>query len=375
LDVIRRKIPEEGFKKFSEKIGEQFDKEEVPKALVKSKLKTDKELDEDLHQTGSSLAREKRAYVERQMSLIWIHQNASKGDDEVTHEDMLTHYRAHEKEYDFPAMVRWEQLLVRFDRCPKSEAYRKLAEAGNRIIDGASFATVAKSISQGATAATGGVNDWTTKGSLVSEKVDRALFTLPPGKLSPILENGKYFEIVRVLERKDAGRTPFTEAQGEIRRRIKAERKHLAIQKYIIALRDEVKVWTIFDEHESDDLVPPKPKPAASSTTPDPAAANPAAPTSVQPPSQQPAAPPSAPPGNPAVPPASAIIGNSPQPYPVTGQPARAAYPVSGYPTTASPPAGYPSTGYPSTSSGAPPAYPATSAAPASSAPGAPRYR
>lgn len=371
LDVVRRKIPEEGFKKFSEKIGEQFDNVEVPKALVKSDLKTPKELDEDLRKTGSSLEREKRAYIERQMSMIWVHQNV-KSDDEVTHEDMVKYYREHEHEYDYPAKVKWEQILVRFDRCPKSEAYRKLAEAGNKIFDGADFAAVAKSVSQGITASTGGVHDWTTKGSLVSEEVDNALFTLPAGKLSPILEDAKSFQIVRVVERKDAGRTPFTEAQGEIKRRLKWERSQVAGQKYVTEIRKQVKVWTIFDEHEADDLVPAKRKPGDSKTPADAAPPNIAGPATAQPPGM---APPSTPPaGMPSTPPAVAVTGSSPQPYPVAGQAAAQASPAagSGYPTAGP---GYPPAGYPATGGGAPPAYPTTSAAPAAGQPGAPRYR
>ncbi|HWC89987.1 MAG TPA: peptidyl-prolyl cis-trans isomerase, partial [Pirellulales bacterium] len=352
LDVVRRKIPEEGFKKFSEKIGEQFDNMEVPKAMVKSKLNTPKELDEDLRKTGSSLEREKRAYIERQMSLIWVHQNA-KSDEEVTHEDMVKYYREHEHEYEYPAKVKWEQILVRFDRCPKSEAYRKLAEAGNKIMDGADFATVAKSVSQGLTASTGGVHDWTTKGSLVSEEVDKALFTLPAGKPSPILEDAKSFQIVRVIERKEAGRTPFTEAQGEIKRQLKGERAQVAMQKYVTEIREQVKVWTIYDEHDPGDLVPAKQKPSDSKTPADAAGPNIAGPAATQPPSTPPA-------GMPSTPPADAVSGSSPQPYPVAGQAAGSGYPPAGYPITGG---------------GAPPAYPTTSAAPAAGQPGAPRYR
>lgn len=348
LDEVRHKVPEEGFKKFSQKIGEQFDKVEVPKAIEKSKLKTAKELDEDLHKTGSSLEREKRAFIERQISLSWIHQNAM-GEEEVTHEQMVTYYREHEKEYEFPAKVRWEQIVVRFDRCPKSEAWRKLAEAGNHIVDGAPFAEVAKSVSQAPTASTGGAHDWTTKGSLVSESLDRALFTLPPGQLSPILEDARSFQIVRVIERHDAGKTSFGDTQQEIRRRIRAERNNAAMHKYVNGLRERVKVWTIFDVVAPDDLIPvkaPPPGEAPSSKTP----------------------------------PADALVPGQPA-QPAAG-PSSIPSTTPGYPVASGPPAAYPVAGNmapqalePTTSAAPPPQYPTTSAAPSSPPQGAARYR
>ncbi|HEX4148464.1 MAG TPA: peptidyl-prolyl cis-trans isomerase [Pirellulales bacterium] len=359
LAVIRQEVPEEGFKKFSEKIGEQFDNEEIPKALVKSKLKTTKELDIDLHRTGSSLEREKRAYVERQMAMIWIHQHG-KGDEEVTHEQMLEYYRKHEKSYEYSAKVRWEQIQVRFDRCPKSDAWRKLAEAGNRIVDGAPFADVAKAVSQGPTAGAGGYHDWTTKGSLVSEALDHALFTLPPGQLSPILDDAKSFQIVRVLERKDAGKTPFSETQNEIKRRIRAERNAVAVQKYVGELHGKVQLWTIYDEVDPDDLRPAKAAPKVLAEAP--AAKNPASPPA------EPAAPGqnSAQPSAPGYPIATGPVPTiAPTGAPPSASPATAAQPAA-YPVADGPPPAYPSTGF------APPAsYPSTGSPP----PDASRYR
>ena len=36
----------------------------------------------------------------------------------------------------------------------------------------------------------GGYNDWTAKGSLASKRLDEALFSLEPGKLSQVIANG-----------------------------------------------------------------------------------------------------------------------------------------------------------------------------------------
>ena len=66
---------------------------------------------------------------------------------------------------------------------------------------GAPFPEIARSGSDGVTASDGGARDWTTQGSLVSKKLDEALFGLPVGELSPILEDEYGLHIVRVTER------------------------------------------------------------------------------------------------------------------------------------------------------------------------------
>jgi parvulin-like peptidyl-prolyl isomerase len=363
---VRAKIPEEGFKKFSEKLGQQFDEEEVPKVMGKEKVNSPADLDARLRQTGSSLDREKRAYIERQLSMGWIHQQI-KSDEEVTMDQMLEFYRAHAKEFDNEATARWEQIVVRFDRGhSKADAYRLLAEAGNRVLRGEKFEDVAMQVSEGPTAKTGGEHDWTTKGSLVSESIDRALFALPIGQLSPILEDERSFQIIRVLERLEAGRTPFTEAQADIKKRIKMERAQGEMEKFISDVKKKVKVWTIYDETPADDLVPLRIN-APSITN---ANVNPAAPP--QQPQQQPptlAAPTTPPVGYPrGTPPGAAGAPPIAARYPAGGGPPPTSSP---YPTTSTPTA----SPYPSTSTPAVPPYPMTGAGGSTNPPGQNRLR
>lgn len=255
LSEVRRKVPEEAFKKFSEKIGQQFDEIEINKAMARSGAKTRAELDDQLRKTGSSLDRVKKAFVERNLAMSWVMQHC-KDDEEITHQEMLDYYHAHHQLFENFAKARWEQILIRFSSFPnKAAAYQVIAEAGNRVMRGEAFGDVAKRISEGPTAATGGQHGWTMRGSLVSEVADHALFTLPVGQLSPILEDPRSFQIIRVLERKDAGRTPFAEVQSEIKRRIKHERTSRAMDKYLAELKQNVQVWTIFDGTPDAELV------------------------------------------------------------------------------------------------------------------------
>ena len=83
--------------------------------------------------------------------------------------------------------------MISFARHPNhDEAYATVAALGNRVLAGASLADVAKSASEGPTARQGGQRDWTHKGSLSSETLNQALFSLPVGQLSQhILESAR----------------------------------------------------------------------------------------------------------------------------------------------------------------------------------------
>jgi hypothetical protein len=119
---------------------------------------------------------------------------------------------------------------------------------GNDVMQGKPFADVARSRSEGPTAATGGSYDWTTRGSLVSKVVDEAVFTMPVGQLTAILDDGSALHILRVIERTDAGRTPFIEAQVGIRNQLQDERRKRQMDEYLATVRDRTPVWTIFDD-------------------------------------------------------------------------------------------------------------------------------
>lgn len=244
----KRKIPAEGFKGAMQKFDEEFDKSVVPQMLKERKVDTVQQLEAELRKEGTSLEREKRSFAEQVLRNSWLQQSVKVNQD-VTHEELLAYYHDHAKDYELIAQARWEQLTMRFDKFPgKAEAYAAIAAAGNQVLDGRAFGDVAKEVSHGSTASSGGVHDWTSKGSLVSKTLDDALFTLAVGTLSPILEDERGFHIIRVTERKDAGRKSFVDVQNDIRKTVQNKRMEDAKLEYLKEIKAQAQVWTIFDE-------------------------------------------------------------------------------------------------------------------------------
>ena len=217
--------------------------------MNEKQLETSAELDAALRQEGTSLERQIAFFTEYHLGQEVIRKQITFK-PEVSHQEMLDFYRDHAVQFAVPAKARFEILTVYHQNFPSQQAAEQaLAEMGNAVyLGGASFASVAQKSSQEPGASKGGQYDWTTKGSLASEVIDRAIFSLPVGKLSQILHDERGCHIVRVLERSEAGQIPFTDAQKKIKEAIMAQKREAQYKKYVESLRNSTPVWTVFDE-------------------------------------------------------------------------------------------------------------------------------
>jgi hypothetical protein len=240
-------IPPEGMTSVEKQIIKYFESNELPNMQKRSNVESAKELDQKLRSLGSSLEREKKTFIERTLAQQWVHQQI-KPNEEITYDQMLKYYKEHQSEFETPAKARWEEIMVKFSKFKsKAEARDTIAKMGNQILSGVPFTEVAKNDSQGPTSDNGGAYDWTTKGSLADDEIDRAIFGLPDGQLSQIIETEKGYHIIRVTKRVEIEITPFLIAQVKIKEKIKEERTNKQIQEYLSRLEDKIPIWTIYD--------------------------------------------------------------------------------------------------------------------------------
>jgi parvulin-like peptidyl-prolyl isomerase len=258
-----RNVPAERLPQIEEDLLEHFQEQEVPKLMEQLKVKDQSNLEQELARLGSSLADVRRSFNERTIAREWIRTKV-KINEEVGPDELLQYYQSHLADFEYPAQARWEELMVRKDRFSNAnEAYAEIARMGKVVwergtaqgVRGPAFAEVAKAKSDGFTAKEGGLQDWTSKGALKAVAIDEALFSLQVGQMSPILESDEGFHIVRVLERKEAGREPFTEVQVKIRDKLKEQRFKVELEKYLGRLRRDARIWTAFTGNVSADVL------------------------------------------------------------------------------------------------------------------------
>ena len=256
----KRSLPEEGFTHLETLLDKEFEDKTLPAMMAKAKVATRAEMDAEFRAYGSSLKRMKQAYIERTIGEIQRSQNIDR-DGEITHEEMEAYYQSHTDEFEIAGRVRWEELTVslsRFDS--EAEAHAELARMGDMVVLGRiPFAQVAVEHSHGLTSEEGGQSDWITQGSLTSKEFEQAVFTLPVGRMSPILRDERSFRIVRVIAREEAHMTSFIVAQAEIVPKIRKERFEDQKEAYMAKLSKKYRIWTIFDEEGQAESVSNRP--------------------------------------------------------------------------------------------------------------------
>ena len=231
-----------------EQVEGQFEQSALPKMMESAGVKSVVEFDARLRGQNYSLRQLKRSWAVKQFTRHSVGQAIGRV-PETTHQEMLDRYQEKLASYEKPARAKWEQVVVRFDRTSsRADAKKMIVEIGNRIVHGANFAATAKAHSHGYNASEGGFCDWTTQGALALEEIDKAVFSLPVGELSDLIETKRGFYIVRVIERELASRTSFLDAQVDIKKEIEGEKRKAAYDKYVDKLKKEIPVEYLANE-------------------------------------------------------------------------------------------------------------------------------
>lgn len=148
----------------------------------------------------------------------------------VTDEEVMDYLKKHEKEKLFQERVRLSQIV--FQDREKAEMVMQ------RLNDGEDFATLAREFSLGPEAEKGGDLGYFVRGVL-PETFDRVIFSLPPGKVSGIIETPYGYHIFKVLERERRGKKVLAEQRERIRAKLKREKEDQEYAGWLERLRSE----------------------------------------------------------------------------------------------------------------------------------------
>ena len=172
----------------------------------------------------------------------------SQSKEKIGREELLQFYNDHADDYAITGRVKWQQLLISWGRHGgRTPALRKLEEAIEQLRQGKAFDEVARSLSDGPTAADGGNWDWTPQGSLADERVNQVLFELEVGKISQVLVGDDTFQLVKVVSREDGGMKDFHKVQDGIRDQIRKQQRSKSADQILSDLREKAMIETIFD--------------------------------------------------------------------------------------------------------------------------------
>ncbi|WP_442509652.1 peptidylprolyl isomerase [Novipirellula sp. SH528] len=250
---------------------QMFFESELPQLKKQYKVTDIGELDALLREKGSSLAARQRDFTDAMLGHLYIRSKVEK-DPNVSIADINQYYNEHLDDYRHPAEATWEQLTVLFSNfASREEAMTAISDMGREAYFGGNLQAVARSKSQEPFASSGGLHDWTAKGSLASDVLDQQIFSLPLNAMSEIITDETGYHILRVLDRREAGFNPLSGVQDEIRAKIR-EQKITDSQKNVMKdMQKRVQVWSLFPE----DVDGAKPLPTSIAWRPNDSATNP----------------------------------------------------------------------------------------------------
>jgi hypothetical protein len=177
---------------------------------------------------GTTPAEKRRAFLTRAAGL-----------EALQDSDLRREYDAHPERYRRSALVRVSQLLFRSKDA--ADAAMKRLEAG------APWADVSRKSSVAANASSGGSLGPLARTDLPLE-FEKAVWSLPAGKTSPVIATPHGFHVFRVDERLDARDVTFEEALPALRMAVAEDRSAKAVEEAIAEARRLFPV-TVVEDH------------------------------------------------------------------------------------------------------------------------------
>ncbi len=222
-------------------------KDEIERLKKQANVGTRVELEEVLGREGVRLDTLKTNFAARQMAMFYIGQKAN-AKVQFSRQELLDWYNAHKEEYVIEALARWQQIRISYGKSGgKTQAAKIMQQVVAALRAGEDFGKVATEFSDGPRKAKAGVWDWTAPGSLAEENVDRAIWDVEVGSISQVLQTNSAFVLVKVLERKGGGYTPFEDVQDAINEKLVTDSRTSSADKVVQDLMATASIETIFD--------------------------------------------------------------------------------------------------------------------------------
>ncbi|CAN5550644.1 hypothetical protein BH11PLA2_BH11PLA2_05310 [soil metagenome] len=143
----------------------------------------------------------------------------------ITLNDLWDYYQAHPKEFAVENRVKWLDLFVSFRNFKTAdEAKAHATKAWKEAMAGGDFATLVKKYGQGDSNLRDGEGVGAKAGEIQPTELEPVLFDMDANQVSPLLQTGTGYHIVKVIERDKAGTHAFDEkVQAAIRNKLSVQ--------------------------------------------------------------------------------------------------------------------------------------------------------
>jgi len=186
---------------------------------IRSQYPSAEEFNKALESAGETMS-DFRERVRKQviaMSYAAVKRREFQREAVITETDIAQYYQDHQSEWDRPERVKVRRIFldVAQDAEARATATARLEALREELELGANFAELAAEHSKGPEAAQGGLVGWVSRGDFVAA-LDEALFALPEGGVSGVLNTEFGVVLLKAEEKEEAGQADLQEMRTEI---------------------------------------------------------------------------------------------------------------------------------------------------------------
>jgi peptidyl-prolyl cis-trans isomerase C len=157
--------------------------------------------------------------------------------------ELKAYFESNPSRFKAPERVRFRQIF--------SRSRKKAAKLHERIVKGERLADLAREYSEGPEAEKGGEVGWIMKGTL-DETLDRVLFSMAPGDVSPVTKGVSGYHIFQVISRRPGGFQGFSEVIAPIEQTLLEKKRASFYKRWLQDLRTDIRVT--INQNEIDKL-------------------------------------------------------------------------------------------------------------------------
>lgn len=213
-----------------------------------SGLKTRAEILAQIQKEGSSIDDLRRNFIDDSLARVYLGHMIKNGGKDPTRDELAGFYQQNLDQFRDEKGAIWRQIEIKKGDNP-AESLAKANGLQRAIAQGQKFEDLAKQHSQGPTAAAGGLWSLTSPGSYADEHVDQAIFSIPVGQVSPVIEGKASYHILKVERRSDGGPKSFAEVQDLIRVKLRDDIQRAQRKAKLNELMARHYVETIFPQN------------------------------------------------------------------------------------------------------------------------------
>ena len=163
----------------------------------------------------------------------------------VTGEEIKSYYEENSYEFEHDVQVHAAHILIKVppfaDKDFRQKARKRILDIKKKIEAGEDFAQLAKTHSEGPSKVNGGDIGYFGAAQM-APTFETAAFSLNPGEVSDVVTTQFGFHLIKVYDRKPAGKVPFSEAAPMLKQRFFKERLDRELQKLVENLKAEATI-------------------------------------------------------------------------------------------------------------------------------------